>query len=88
MEVNNYMDIIDVLDEAVQTLARIKWSNDDCPPEFIVSVDNEDLANQSILLSIKHGGSKFTQKLFPRTDTEYGYPSLMELMTNMYNRTM
>ena len=81
-------NIIDILDSAVQTLAKARWANDDCPPEFWVSLDNDDMDNQVIMISINHLGSKFTEKLFPRPNTLYGYSSIFDQMVSLYNRTM
>ncbi len=81
-------NIIDILDSAVQTLAKARWANDDCPPEFWVSLDNDDMDNQVIMISINHLGSKFTEKLFPRPNTLYGYNSIFDQMVSLYNRTM
>lgn len=82
------MDIIDVIDEVVQKLAEESWREDECPPEFWVSLNNEDMNNQSIMITINHLGYKFTEKLFPRKDARYGYGGLREQMMNMYNQTM
>ena len=82
------VDIVGVLEEKVQKLAKEEWKDDDCKPEFWVSLNNEDMKKQSIMITIKHCGCKFTERLFPRKDTEYGYPSLLSQMINMYNQTM
>lgn len=85
---NYNMDIIDVLEEYVITLLKEEWKNDTCPPKFIVSLNNEDINNQSIMITIDHLGSKFTERLFPRNGTHYGYDSILSQMINMYNQTM
>lgn len=82
------MDVISIIDEVVQELAEESWSEDNCPPEFWVSLNNEDINNQSIMITINHLGCKFTEKIFPRKDTRYGYGSLHEQMKNMYIQTM
>ena len=82
----NY-DIIDVLEKYVQKLAKQHWQNDDCPPKFWVSLYNENLSDQSIMITISHG-FKFTEKLFPRNDSHYGYDAILDQMVSMYNRTM
>lgn len=82
------LDIVNIIEEQIQNLAMSHWSNDECPPEFWVSLNNEDMKNQSIMITINHLGCKFTEKLFPRTDTEYGYDSVLNQMINMYNQTM
>ena len=82
------MDVIRIIEERVQQCAKEHWKNDSCPPEFWVSLNNEDQNNQSILITINHLDSKFTERLFPRKNTEYGYDSVMNQMIDMYNRTM
>lgn len=82
------MDIICILDIIVQKLTKENWTDDKCPPEFWVSLNNEDMNNQSIMITINHMGYKFTEKLFPRKDTHFGYDSLLNQMRNMYNQTM
>ena len=82
------LDIVPLIEESIQDLAKSYWSEDKCPPEFWVSLNNEDMKNQSIMITINHLGCKFTEKLFPRTNTEYGYDSVLNQMINMYNQTM
>ena len=36
------LDIVDILEQKVQELVKEHWKNDDCPPEFWVSLNNED----------------------------------------------
>ena len=88
MEYLPSMDVVQIIDTIVQEIARAKWKDDECPPEFWVSLNNEDKDNQSIMISINHLGDKFTEKLFPRKDTCYGYDSLLSQMIGMYNQTM
>lgn len=87
MRDSSLMDIVDVLENKVQELAKEEWKNDDCPPEFWVSLNNENMDNQSIMITINHG-YKFTERLFPRKNTEYGYGSILAQMKNMYSQTM
>ena len=82
------LNIVSILEEEVQKLTKEHWKNDDCPPEFWVSLNNEDMDNQTILITINHLGSKFTERLFPRRNTEYGYETVLNQMINMYNKTM
>lgn len=82
------IDIINIIEEKVEELAKDKWQNDSCPPEFWVSLNNEDINNQSIMITISHCGYRFTERLFPRKNTEYGYECLLNQMINMYNQTM
>lgn len=82
------IDIVNLIEEKVQKLAANRWANDDCPPEFWVSLNNEDINNQCIMITIHHCGYKFSEKLFPRKNTEYGYESVVNQMISMYNQTM
>lgn len=82
------LDVVYIIEEKVQQLAKDYWNDDSCPPEFLVSLNNEDENNQSIMITICHLGRKFTEKLFPRKNTEYGYGSITSQMINMYNQTM
>ena len=82
------IDIINMIEKNIQELVKEEWKNDDCPPEFWVSLNNEDMNNQAIMITIKHCGYKFTENLFPRKNTEYGYESVLNQMINMYNQTM
>ena len=81
-------NVIDLLDTVVQVIAERNWANDGCPPEFWVSLDNDNMDNQVIMISINHLGSKFTEKLFPRPNTLYGYNTIFDQMVSLYNRTM
>ena len=80
-------NIIDILQEKIENIAEEHWKDDDCPPEFWVSLNNEDMDNQSIMITINHG-YKFTERLFPRKNTDYGYSSVLDQMINMYNQIM
>lgn len=82
------LDIVNVIEEKVQQWAKDYWEDDSCPPEFWVSLNNEDPDNQSIMISINHLDNKFTERLFPRKNTEYGYGAIINQMINMYNQTM
>lgn len=82
------LDIVDIIEEEVEELTKEHWENDSCPPEFWVSLNNEDMNNQSIMITISHNGFKFTERLFPRKETQYGYDSVIGQMISMYNRTM
>ena len=81
-------DIISILEEKVIKLAKEHWKSDKCPPEFWVSLNDEDVNNHRIMLTISHLGYKFTEKIFPRDNSNYGYDSLLNQMINMYNKTM
>lgn len=82
------LDVVNIIECEIQSLSKNYWNDDNCPPEFWVSLNNEDPNNQSIMITISHLGHKFTEKLFPRKDTEFGYSSVLTQMINMYNQTM
>ena len=88
LEYLSSMDIVSIIDEVVQILVKEAWKDDKCPPEFWVSLNNEDMKDQSIMITINHMDYKFTEKLFPRKDTHFGYDGLLDQMRNMYNQTM
>lgn len=81
-------DIVEIIEEKVLHLSKEHWKSDKCPPEFWISLNNENMNNQAIMITINHLGYKFTEKLFPRNNTEYGYDSVLNQMINMYNQTM
>ena len=82
------LDIVSIIEEKIQQLAKDYWSEDKCPPEFWVSLSNEDESNQSIMVTISHLNWKFTEKLKNKKNTEYGYNSVINQMISMYNQTM
>jgi len=82
------MDIIDVIEEKVEKLAKEWWAKDEYPPKFWVSLDNYDMDNQRILLTISHNEYKFSRPIFPVEETEYGYDPLIDCMKDLYNQTM
>ena len=82
------LDIVKILEDYVQTKAKEHWKGDSCPPEFWVTLDNEDMNKQKILITINHLNVKFTESLFPRMKTQWGYDSVLNQMVNMYNKTM
>ena len=81
-------DIVKIIETHVRREAEIHWKGDKCPPEFWITLNNEDMDNQQIMISISHLNVKFTETLFPRKNTQYGYDSVLNQMINMYNQTM
>ena len=68
------LSIIELIENQILDIAKEEFKNDtDSPPNYIVSLNNEDMDNQSIMITIVHQGIKFTEKLFPRKSTEYGF---------------
>lgn len=84
---NLSLDIIELVDKYVQEIAKERWKDDECPPEFWVSLMGYD-ENQKIMLSVKHLGSVYTKILFPVKDATYGYDAIKTEMEYLYNRTM
>jgi hypothetical protein len=97
MEIENYDNIIDILQRAVDTQCLHLFGHDtETPPRFIVSVlythsddDNDrQCKDQKIILTVEHHGSKFSAVLFPIPDSIYGYESLESTLRSLYNQTM
>ena len=85
----SYFDIVNVLNEYVKRIAKEYWKDDGCPPEFLVSLYYGNKDDQIIMITINHNDCLFTEKLFPKKETSiYGYGSVFDQMTNMYDRTM
>lgn len=81
--------IIEIIDREIQKIAKDRFADDKvCPPEFWVSLNNEDMKNQKIMITVNHCGVKFTECIFPRDDAFFGYNSVEDQMINMYNQTM
>ena len=60
------LDIVGLINEYVQEIAKDNWKRDECPPEFWVSISgfgNE----QKIMITVNHLGSKFSKVLFPNS---------------------
>lgn len=83
------LSIIELIEQQIREIAKDEFKDDtDSPPKFIISLYKEDMNDQSIMITINHCGIKFTEKLFPRKNTEYGYDSVKDQIINMYNQTM
>ena len=81
--------IVRLIEKEIHRIARERFSWDkNSFPEFLVSLDNEDMKNQKLMITINHNGVKFTERLFPRDNTFYGYDSVEDQMINMFNQTM
>ena len=88
-----YIDIIDAIQYAVDKIAKQQYKIDECRPNFIVSqldrYDNEGkIIQHEIVLTVIHNGQQRTRPLFPRLDCKFGYESLKDEMTWLYNSTM
>lgn len=89
-----YINIIDAVQYAVNKVSKQLYKEDkDTPPRFIVSqydvMDKEGkIIDHKILLTVEHMGWKRSRVLFPRLDHEYGYTSLKDEITYLYNSTM
>ena len=46
------LNVIRIIEEYVQKIAKDNWDNDECSPEFWVSLNNEDM-NQRLPLRLK-----------------------------------
>lgn len=81
-------DIMDLIDSEVVRLNTRLFNGDMCKPEFIISIGNEPNYGDTILLTCKHLGKVYTDRVFPRHDSYYGYASISDLMIDLYNRAM
>ena len=83
-----YNSIIDFIQLQVDALSK-EWDSDRCKPIFTISIGRNDKNDSDIiLLTITHMSSSFTEIVFPRSDSFYGYDSIGRMMKQMYNRTM
>lgn len=83
-----YDDIIDTLQDKINTIANELYKNDNCKPKFYVSIIFEEEYNQKIILTIEHLGVKFSRVLFPVKENFYGYENLVDVVKSLYNQTM
>ena len=77
------LNTIDVVQKEVNKIAKRRWVEDSCPPDFMVS---EYQSKGEILLTIDHGGFRHTTVLFPNGD--YGNMPIEYVMEQLYNSTM
>lgn len=83
-----YDNIVDVLQEHINHLSTIEYDWDkECKPKFTISVMSEPEGDY-IIMTIEHLERQFSEKVFPRTDSHYGYDTLYNMMINLFNRTM
>ena len=84
-----YDSIVDIIQNYVDSTALEIFNDKNCPPEFTVSIFSDDTCGyDKIMMTVFHCGVRFTDLLFPRTDSHYGYESIDHMMKDMYNRTM
>jgi len=90
----DYITIIDAIQYAVDKICKQEYKNDtDSPPKFTVSVADRinkhgKIDQHEIVLTIEHNGIRKTRTIFPRLEYNYGYESLKDEMTWLYNSTM
>jgi len=86
------MSIIDIFQKVVNKITEQYYSEDECPPEFTVSLYEKDNGKEctehELILTIEHGEEKRSRKLFPRLDCKYGYENIKDEMKWLYNSTM
>jgi hypothetical protein len=76
------MNIQEIIQGMVDVI-KDKWSEDETPPIFIVSIFENKL-----ILTCSHLGSAFSTLLFPEKDMTYGLGDLEYIMKELFNRTM
>ena len=80
--------ITEILQEKIDKISAREWFNDDCKPEFKLSILYDTEQNQFIVLSIDHLGHSFSKIIFPKKENLYGYDSVLSDMKDLYNQTM
>lgn len=84
---NNFLGIVNVLQENVDMIAKYKYKNDKCPPSFTVSIlYGEEKADDRIILTVTHGDS-FSKQIFPKKSI-YDYEPLEKEIEYLYNATV
>ena len=79
------MNIFEYLQYTVNEIAIERWSNDTCPPRFVVSLMYGD-GEHKIILTCHHGDVR-SVVLFPEKDI-FSYKTLEEEMLGVYNSTI
>lgn len=90
------VNLIEVIQNAVNEICKITYAKDSCPPTFTVSVYqgftdknySGIIDKHEIILTIEHMGVVMSTPLFPRLDYQFGYENLSDEMKNLYNLTM
>jgi hypothetical protein len=81
------MDLVKLIQSAIDDIVDKKYKDDPCKPTFIVSYTAE-LSNK-ILLTIKHNGIAITKTIFPPEITlAYDGCDLEYEIQSLYNATM
>ena len=87
-EIGHYKDIIDCIQERVDVLVNNSYKNDECYPEYKVSILWKNNDTQEIILNCTHLGRTFSRVLFPVQENFWGYDWLGEMVESLYNQTM
>ena len=87
------ISIINTLQEKVDEIAKEKYGDDSCSPNFIVSqYEKKDekgkVINHEIMLTIIHCEFAVMRTIFPRIVYKYGYEPLENEIMWLYNTTM
>jgi hypothetical protein len=82
------LSIIDIVNDEVQKIAKEMYKNDKCKPVFMVSVFTKEEKEDTIMLTVTHSGHSFSKIIFPKKNCYYGYSSLEDEISGLYNRTM
>lgn len=81
-------DIIDCIQNRVDTIVNKEYGGDRCFPIFKVSVLWKNKTTQEIILNCTHLGRTFSRVLFPREECFWEYDSLGDVIVGLYNQTM
>jgi hypothetical protein len=82
------LDIVEIIQQQVDLIAKEKYKDDPCPPVFQVSILYEDSNTHKLIMTITHLGNSFSTILFPQPKMKFGYESIEWEMTQLYNQTM
>ncbi|QPW62134.1 hypothetical protein [Clostridium botulinum] len=87
-ECGHVKDIIDCIQERVNTIVHKCYFDDNCYPVFKVSILWENKENQKIILNCTHLGRTFSRILFPNNECFWEYENLGDVIEDLYNQTM
>ena len=79
-EIKFNKNIVEIIQQQVNTYYYKNWVTDCCKPNFTVSILHRQKDKQEIILTVEHCGRTRSRVIFPRDDSFYGYESLEEMM--------
>lgn len=82
-----YKDIIDIIQSYVDDYSK-EFGDVKFKVSLLQDFGHKDRRYDTILLTVSHLQSSFSEILFPRQDMNYGYESIESVMNSLYNRIM